>query len=191
MIRFAAAALPLLCLAACDPAGDAPPAPSPAANVPAQPTLTGAPAPAAADAVADRLKAWVKREYADMELLMLKSGRADLDGDGRNEVLAYVGGPMVCGTGGCNLVVLKDDGKAFAKVGNISVSQMPVGVLESRTNGWRDLAVTTYGGGAKERIMKVPFDGRKYAQNPTVAPASEVETIGTEVIAEGELERLD
>lgn len=190
MIRFATLGLAMVSLAACG--ADPPAGPSPAANVPGEPTLTGAPSPEAIAAEADdRVKAWVKREYSDMGLLMLKSGRADLDGDGRDEVLAYVGGPMLCGTGGCNLVVLTDDGTDFAKVGDISVSQLPVGVLDTKTKGWRDLAVTTYGGGAKERVMKVPFDGKSYAENPTVAPASAVKSIGTEVIADGELERLD
>lgn len=133
----------------------------------------------------------MKGAYPDMGTLMLRWGGADLDGDGTDELLAYVGGPMLCGTGGCNLVVLKDDGTNFTKIGDISVAQMPVGVLDTTTNGMRDLAVSVAGGGAKAGIMKVPFDGKAYAGNPTVAPATPVDSIGAEVIAEGELKKLD
>lgn len=183
--------VPFAFLAACSQSSSGDTAPTPAANAGAEPTLSGVPAAPIGDTREARVEAWVKGAYPDMGLLMLKWGSADLDGDGTDEVLAYVGGPMLCGTGGCNLVVLTDDGANFAKVGDISVSQMPIGVLDTRTNGWRDLAVTTYGGGEKERIMKVPFDGKSYAGNPTVAPATPLDMLGTEVIAEGELEKLD
>lgn len=148
-------------------------------------------APPATSPASSRLARWVKQAYPDMGPLMMRSGRFDLDGDGTDETLVYVGGPMLCGTGGCNLVVLKDDGAAYEKIGDISVAQLPVGVLETRTNGMRDLAVTVYGGGIPRAIMKVPFDGASYAGNPTVPPATKMDNLGTEIIAEGELTRLD
>lgn len=181
----------LVLVAACsEPAADEA-EPSPAANALAEPVVTRTPAAPAPDTRAARVEAWVKRVYPDMGTLMLKWGGADLDGDGKEEVLAYVGGPMLCGTGGCNLVVLKDDGANLIKIGDVSVAQMPVGVLNTKTSGMRDLAVSVAGGGAKAAIMKVPFDGKAYAGNPTVGPATPVDTIGTEVIADGALKKLD
>ena len=141
--------------------------------------------------MARRVQSWVKAQNADSGPMMIRWGEADLDGDGKKEVLVYVGGPMMCGSGGCTLDVLKAGPDGFTRIGALSVSQLPVGVLNSSSHGMRDLAVTTYGGGAPEQIMRVPFDGKKYASNPTVKPAIPVDTIGTEVIAAGPLEKLD
>ncbi|WP_374405060.1 hypothetical protein [Pelagerythrobacter sp.] len=134
---------------------------------------------------------WLRTENPDAEGLMVRTGRVDLDADGVEEMLIYLGGPGMCGSGGCNLIVLKDDGERLSRLGELSVAQLPVGALDSATNGLRDLAVTTYGGGAPERIMKVPFDGAAYASNPTVPPAAPSDTLGTPVIGEGELQPLD
>ena len=161
----------------------------PAPDSPEVPVET--PPQSAATTPDTRLADWLRAEYAEDGPVLYKSGHADLDGDGKDEVLVYVGGPMLCGSGGCNLEVLKDDGTGFTPIGSLSVSQLPVGVLDSTTDGYRDLAVTVSGGGAPEAIMKVPFGGESYASNPTVAPATSTESIGTEVIADGELTKLD
>jgi hypothetical protein len=126
----------------------------------------------------------------DTGSLLYARAEADLDGDGVKEVLAYVGGPMMCGTGGCNLFVLKRDGAGFREVGDLSVVQLPVGVLTTKTNGWRDLAVSVSGGGRPGGIMRVPFDGSAYATNPTVSPAEPVDMIGKELIADKPLKAL-
>lgn len=54
---------------------------------------------------------------------------------------------------------------------DIGVAQLPVGVLETSTNGWRDLAVSVRGGGIEGGVARVPFGEDQYASNPTVAPA--------------------
>ncbi|MCJ2187794.1 hypothetical protein [Novosphingobium beihaiensis] len=125
---------------------------------------------------------WIKANYQDMGKLLYAQAETDLDGDGTPEVLAYVGGPMMCGTGGCNLVVLKRDGLQFRKVSELSVVQLPVGVLDSKSNGWRDLAVTIAGGGVPAHIVRLAFDGSGYPDNPTVSPAEETDSIGRELI---------
>ncbi|HKT86609.1 MAG TPA: hypothetical protein VJQ77_11065 [Novosphingobium sp.] len=139
---------------------------------------------------------WLADHFApdvrgDTGELLYARADADLDGDGKNEVLAYVGGPLMCGTGGCNLVVLKRDGDGFRQVGDLSVVQLPVGVLPTKTNGWRDLAVTVSGGGKPGGLMRVPFDGTSYASNPTVSPAEPVESIGEAVIKDEPLKPLN
>ena len=160
------------------------------------------PAPAASTGaaseavVADPVKTWIADHFAkdlggDTSSLLYARAQYDLDGDGTKETLAYVGGPMLCGSGGCDLLVLKDVEGEITKVGELSVVQLPVGVLESSTNGWRDLAVSVSGGGRPGGIMRVPFDGAAYASNPTVSPAEPVNTIGEELIAQAPLEPLD
>lgn len=96
----------------------------------------------------------------------------DLDGDGGEELLGYFSGGTICGSGGCNLVVLEEDG---SERGRLTVSKRPIGVFASETNGWRDLAVTIGGGGMAAGPARVPFDGERYASNPTVAPAERSE----------------
>jgi len=74
-------------------------------------------------------------------------------------------------------------------VGDLSVVQRPVGVLDSSTNGWRDLAVSVSGGGNPGGTMKLMFDGKAYPSNPTVAPAEPVDSLGTVLIGQGPLAR--
>ena len=99
------------------------------------------------------------------------TGTADLNGDGTDEVLAYAMGPSYCGTGGCNLWVFANEGGTYAALGKITVANLPVGVFATKTNGYADLAVTVRGGGGESGVSAVPFDGKAYAGNPTVAPA--------------------
>lgn len=141
------------------------------------------------------VESWLADHFApdvrgETEKLLFARAEADLDGDGTNEVLAYVGGPLMCGTGGCNLVVLKRDGEGFRQVGDLSVVQLPVGVLPTKTNGWRDLAVTVSGGGSPGGLMRVPFEGASYASNPTTSPAEPIDAIGEVLIRDEPLKPL-
>ena len=109
-------------------------------------------------------------------------GFTDLDADGKDEAIAYVTGPYWCGSGGCNAHILTPDGDSWREVGNTTVSSLPIGVLDSQSNGWKDLAISFAGGGIPAGIGQMQFDGAKYPRNPTTVP--EAEDIGTVVIAE-------
>ncbi|WP_395328153.1 hypothetical protein WBP06_12530 [Novosphingobium sp. BL-8H] len=139
---------------------------------------------------------WIRANYkdavsSDLGTLQYATAEVDLDGDGTPEVLAYLGGPMMCGTGGCNLLVLKRDNGSFKKVGEVSVVQLPVGVLDSKSHGWRDLAVTVSGGGMPEGMKRLPFDGKGYPENATVQPASDSDTIGKTLISADDLKPFE
>lgn len=96
---------------------------------------------------------------------------AALTPDGRT-MLVYLTGPTWCGSGGCRLLVLDRTGETYRSVGEIGVARAPVRLLERQSHGRRDLAVQVAGGGVTEPYeAAVPFDGRRYASNPTVAPA--------------------
>ena len=170
-------AIGLLLLGACSAAAD--------------PISPMSPASVARRDADQRIASWIRTAEPADGALMLRTGRVDLDGDGVDEVLAYAGGPMRCGTGGCTLLVLRAQGKTFSKLGAISSAQLPIGVLATTTNGRRDLAVTVYGGGLRKAIMAVPFDGVAYAANATVAPATETARIGTIIIEDMPLNRMD
>jgi len=91
-------------------------------------------------------------------------------------ILVYLTGPDWCGSGGCQLLVLARRGDAYDAIGEISVARAPIRVLESRTNGRPDIGVHVAGGGVIDGYeAAVPFDGRRYARNPTVAPARRVD----------------
>ena len=161
-----------LALTACGQADTPEPAPpvAPAATAPA------AAPPATSQAAPAGLETALRGLHADDGALTYAHASVDLNGDGTAEVLAYVMGPMVCGSGGCNLYVMapegEDGGDGWRVVTRTSVTRTPVGVLNTSTNGWRDLAVSIGGGGAQAGWVRLTYDGRTYPTNPTVPPAA-------------------
>ncbi|WP_293824276.1 hypothetical protein [uncultured Brevundimonas sp.] len=90
--------------------------------------------------------------------------------------VVYLTGPNWCGSGGCRLLVLDRAGGAYRSIGEIGVARAPIRLLERQSHGLRDLAVQVAGGGIVEGYeAAVPFDGRRYASNPTVAPSARIE----------------
>ncbi|WP_374600234.1 hypothetical protein [Brevundimonas sp.] len=168
-----------LALTACGQADT--PEPAPPVAQPATTAATTPPAtpPAAPQAAPAGLETALRGLHADDGALTYAHASVDLNGDGSDEVLAYVMGPMVCGSGGCNLYVLapegEDGGEGWRVVTRTSVTQTPVGVLTTSTNGWRDLAVSIGGGGAQAGWVRLTYDGRTYPTNPTAPPATPLE----------------
>ena len=99
------------------------------------------------------------------------SSSIDLNGDGGPEVVAYVAGPMVCGSGGCSALVLAREGDGYRVVTAISVAQPPIRVSTRSSQGWRNLLVGIAGGGIPAGTAELKFDGTSYPSNPTVPPA--------------------
>ena len=60
----------------------------------------------------------------------------------------------------------------------------PITVLDTSTNGWRDLTVAVSGGGMAGGNALLKFDGEAYPSNPTVEPAEMTEVLGTELLPE-------
>jgi hypothetical protein len=103
------------------------------------------------------------------------AARVDLDDDGVPEWIVYVAGPSVCGTGGCDTMVLKESDHGFELVSRISVTRPPIVVAETKTEGWRDLIVHVRGGGILPgHDASLRFDGTAYSGNPTIEPAEPV-----------------
>lgn len=124
------------------------------------------------------------QEYPEAAPMQYALAWGDLDGDGSDEAIVHLVTPYFCGTGGCNTLVLTQAGPMWRKVGEISVSRTPVTVLDSSTNGWKDLTVTIGGGGGEAGIALLKFDGEAYPSNPTVSPAQMVDKGGVELLAE-------
>lgn len=102
------------------------------------------------------------------------SAWADLDGDRRPEAIVYLLSRDYCGTGGCNLLVYRAAGRSWRLVARMTVSNPPIRVLNTRSHGWRDLAI-----GQRELRdehlghyeARLRFNGRTYPLNPSVPPA--------------------
>jgi hypothetical protein len=124
----------------------------------------------------DAIKADLGPDYRLGENARFTTALTDLNGDGRDEALVYLVDQGVCGSGGCNLYVLTDNGENVWSVDSkMTVSRPPIYRLPTRTNGWADLGVTVSGGGLMRMVMKVPRTAHGYASNPTVPPAISID----------------
>ncbi|MFY8111651.1 MAG: hypothetical protein ACOVKP_06555 [Flavobacterium sp.] len=83
----------------------------------------------------------------------------DLNEDGKKEILVGLTGGYFCGTGGCTLLLLDDQGNVVTQ---FSVSGNPVVIDTTKTNGWKDLFIYS---GSKYHIVK--FNGKTYPSNPS------------------------
>ena len=81
--------------------------------------------------------------------------------------LVYLVGSNWCGSGGCNLLILRQTTSGWAEVGNVARSGAPVRVLATSTNGLPDLGVLVSGGGGPPAYeAKLAFDGQSYPRFP-------------------------
>lgn len=108
----------------------------------------------------------------------------DLNGDNTKEVIAYVHGDNACGSGGCDLLILNKNNKEYELLTELTISWPPIRVLDSKTNGWRDIAVWVQGGGIQPGYeARLRFDGKSYPSNPSlVAPEEGMPAKGKIVI---------
>jgi hypothetical protein len=96
--------------------------------------------------------------------------RRDLNGI--SEVLVYLFGPEVCGTGGCDAVVFKVAKGGYRVVGDIGLARNPIIVSGHKTHRWHDLIMFVAGGGILPGYYSVVrFDGKQYPENPSGNPA--------------------
>lgn len=173
MTRFMpAAALALLCVA-CSPARPVEPAPVEPAPVAA--TVAPVAVPAAALVALRNVIGATEAKYSAAEV--------DLNGDGAKEVVAYLLSAAFCGSGGCPMIVLTPSGDGYKVVTRTTVTQLPIRVLSTSTNGWRDLSVAIGGGGGPSGQVKLAFVGKSYPTNPSVVDASVEASDGDSLIA--------
>jgi hypothetical protein len=98
--------------------------------------------------------------------------RVDLNADGNFEAIVHLVGQSICGTGGCQTLILQPARNGYRVVSTIGLTRTPIIVSRQRTRGWSDLVVRVSGGGiARGYYVALRFDGRTYPENPTVIPA--------------------
>ncbi len=101
----------------------------------------------------------------------------DLKDNGKQEAIVYFIGAEWCGSGGCSCLILGPEGSSYKVITKTTVTQLPIRVLSTKTNGWHDLAVSVGGGGIQPGYeARLKFNGTKYPSNPTVRPAEELRT---------------
>ena len=98
--------------------------------------------------------------------------RVDLNGDGRSELIAQVVGPMLCGSGGCPLLIFREPSPGKLQlVTQMSLFKDPLIVTERRHHGWKDLITRVRLDAGNSYYAELPYDSRTYPANPSVAPA--------------------
>lgn len=111
---------------------------------------------------------------------------ADLNDDGRDEALVSLHSGLFCGSGGCALYIYTPAGASWREIAELTIVNAPVRLLNTRSQGWRDLAVMVRGGGVEiPREARIRFDGRTYAPNPSLAPRLRGRPPGRLLIGEG------
>ena len=97
--------------------------------------------------------------------------RADLNDDGKREVVVYLVGSYACGTGGCTTLIFTPTRQGYRLLSEHTVVNAPIVVTPQKTAGWKDLVILVSGGGATRQYTRTRFNGRSYPGNPTVQPA--------------------
>ena len=95
-----------------------------------------------------------------------------LSGQSPDELVVYVMGRQWCGSGGCTTLVLAPKGPSYKVIARITITQLPIRILATRTNGWHDIGVWVQGGGTQPGYeARLRFNRHRYPSNPTVPPA--------------------
>jgi hypothetical protein len=123
----------------------------------------------------DSFHAFLQSSFADARAnwpdTAYVSAFADLNGDGREEALVALHSGLFCGSGDCALYIYAPAGASWREVAELTIVNAPVRLLDARSRGWRDLAVSVRGGGMDlPHEARIVFDGRTYASNPSLAP---------------------
>src|SRR5215472_1864137 len=96
----------------------------------------------------------------------------DLNGDGIPEAIVYLIGQQWCGSGGCNLLVFQKNGASWKLITKMTITNPPIRIIDTKTNGWHNLGVWVQGGGIQPGYeAELRFNGKTYPRNPSVPPA--------------------
>jgi hypothetical protein len=127
--------------------------------------------------VEQRLRIFLQRYLEEPGLKRDRTTRyypafASLTDDRTQEVVVYITGQSWCGSGGCTTLILAPRGSSFMVVTRVTITRPPIRILDSKSNGWHDIAVRVQGGGIRPGYdAELSFDGKTYPCNPSFAPA--------------------
>ena len=88
----------------------------------------------------------------------------DLNADGQVDAIVLLLGSNWCGSGGCNMLVLRGTNDGFTFVSASTITNEPIRVSPENTQGWKTLIVHSKGKG--DVLMQ--FNGTHYPLNPSL-----------------------
>ena len=139
-------------------------------NAPIDNTETAQPPSSTTDLAGDEtmLRALKQAVYLSIqEQPLYQYAFYDLNQDGIQDAVVMLKGSSWCGTGGCTVLVFQGmSHEKFQPHSKMTVTDVPIIALNSKTQGWSDLSV--YSRGAGQVILK--FNGRSYPGNPSLEP---------------------
>lgn len=157
--------------------------PAPGAGSP--PTSLDAPTPPAAESVAadtatenaeaalaDEVRQAIRADLGDALAAPAEGAPSprfvfqsvELDGSGEPEVLVYLLGPPFCGSGGCDLKLLRRVEGALRVVQGFPITQTPVYLGAAQAGGSRLLLRSESGGGATPTIVIHRLEGQAFVE---------------------------
>lgn len=95
---------------------------------------------------------------------------ADLNGNGKAEAVVLFGGEDWCARTGCSMAVFVVGEFGYRPSFRTVRVRGPVRVADISSNGWRDLIVSTGGGGAPIRRVRLKFVTNGYPRNAMLEP---------------------
>lgn len=124
---------------------------------------------------AARANAAVEAAMAAREIREIPAHRhafVDLDGDGADDLLAFLDDPNWCNDGACTLLVFHREAGDDVLVAEIAPVRPPIAVGDLAAGGWRDILVTVGGAeGVPQGTVALQRDGIGYPEDPTLMAA--------------------
>ena len=94
----------------------------------------------------------------------------DLAGAGKRQAIVYLTDRGWCGSSGCTMLVLTQEGSSYRVITRIPAVKLPIRVLQAKSHGWYDLSVWIQGGGIMRGYEEaVQFDGKDYIEESSEA----------------------
>ena len=90
--------------------------------------------------------------------------RLDLNNDGFKDAIVWI--PNMCGSSGCPIAIYYKLHKGFGRLWN-DQAWTPIILLNSRKNGWQDVAFQVAGGGIEAHYVVLQYDGKSYKSGKT------------------------
>ena len=90
----------------------------------------------------------------------------DLNDDGREEILVYLLGDYVSGTGGSTMIIINSESMEIME--EFTLINNPIMISAEKTEGFKNIIVPVYGGGEKLHFVQLKYDGKNYESNPSV-----------------------
>lgn len=147
-----------------------------AAPAPVAPTTEALRRPADSGA---RARAAVEATMAEREIREVPEHRhasVDLDGDGAEDLLAWLDDPSWCTSGGCTLLVFHREGGKDVLVAEVAPVRPPISVA-TQASGWRDILVTVGGDAVPMGTIALQHDGIGYPEDPMLMAALASDTV--------------